>query len=70
MPPLCPKAVCQIPGDSDCFGCLIPRVSPPLGENIDRCINLMWHFVFEVGRVCGIVTYMYQWERIHMIHTA
>ena len=35
----CAKVVCQIPEDSDCFGSLIPRVSPPphppLGENID-----------------------------------
>ena len=42
----CAKVVCQIPGDSDCFGCLIPRVSLllptplPLGENIDRCMMI------------------------------
>ena len=33
----------------------------------DPSINLMWYFVFEVGRVgrvCEIVAYMYQWDRI------
>ena len=39
----------------------------------DPSINLMWHFVFEVGRVGrvgDIVAPMYQWDRIHMIRTA
>ena len=36
-------------------------------------INLMWHLVFEVGRVGRvgeIVASMYQWDRIHLIRTA
>ena len=34
----------------------------------DPSIHLMWHFVFEVGRVGDIVAPMYQWDRIRMIH--
>ena len=36
-------------------------------------IKLMWHFVFEVGRVGRvgeIFAYMYQWDMIYMIRTA
>ena len=36
-------------------------------------INLMWHFVFEVGRVGrvgDIVAFMYQLDRIHIIRTS
>ena len=39
----------------------------------DPSINLMWHLVFEVGRVGRvgeIVASMYQWDRIHLIRTA
>ena len=51
----CAKVVCLIPGGGDCFGCLIPKVSPPpptLGENTDRYITQKWlpclKFVFQI----------------------
>ena len=44
--------------------------SPTLPSNFvpDQSINLIWYFMFEVGKLAGrigeIVAYMYQWDRI------
>ena len=58
----CAKVVCQIPEGSDCFGSLIPSVSPlPLGENIDMCIISMLYSCSLMTVCCsdGVLPFLF-----------
>ena len=50
-PPPYAKVVYQIPGGSDCFGCLIPRVSPP-------CPPPLWGKHLQAHHVHALFQYL------------